>query len=129
MREMDVLDFWNLHLLGNAFLDTISWSGGVTTFEAVACSLPVVTLPGELMRARHSYAILTQLGVTETIARDRADYVDIAVRLGLDRRWRQDIVNRTVDGYSGLYSDTRSVRALEDFYRRVVNGELSSIRS
>jgi predicted O-linked N-acetylglucosamine transferase (SPINDLY family) len=120
MREMDLLDFWNLHLLGDAFLDTVSWSGGVTTFEAVACGLPVVTLPGELMRARHSYAILTQLGVTETIAKDSADYVDIAVRLGLDRQWRQSVVNRMVDGYPGLYSDTRSVPALEDFYRRVV---------
>ena len=120
MREMDLLDFWNLHRLGDAFLDTVSWSGGVTTFEAVACGLPVVTLPGELMRARHSSAILTQLGVTETIAQDSVDYVDIAVQLGLDRQWRQGIISRMVDGYPGLYSDTRSVGALEDFYRRVV---------
>ena len=120
MREMDMLDFWNLHRLGDAFLDTLSWSGGVTTFEAVACGLPVVTLPGELMRARHSYAILTRLGVTETIAQDSADYVDIAVRLGLDRRWRQGVISRMVESYPVLYSDTRSVRALEDFYRRVV---------
>jgi len=121
MREMDLLDFWNLHRLGDAFLDTVSWSGGVTTFEAVACGLPVVTVPGELMRARHSYAILSQLGVTETIAQDSADYVDIAVRLGLDRQWRRGVINRMVDGYPGLYSDTRSVCALEDCYRRVVN--------
>jgi protein O-GlcNAc transferase len=115
-----VLDFWNLHRLGDAFLDTILWSGGVTTFEAVACGLPVVTLPRELMRARHTYAILTQLGVTETIAKDNGDYVDIAVRLGLDRQWTHDVINRMVDGYPRLYSDTRSVRALEDFYFRVV---------
>jgi predicted O-linked N-acetylglucosamine transferase (SPINDLY family) len=120
MREMDVLDFWNLNLVADVSLDTLGWSGGVTTFEAVACGLPVVTLPGMLMRARHSYAILTQLGVTETIARDTAEYVDIAVRFGIDKRWREGVIDRMVAGYSSLYSDTRSVRAFEDFYRRVV---------
>ncbi len=125
MREMDVLDFWNLNLVADVSLDTLGWSGGVTTFEAVACGLPVVTLPGRLMRARHSYAILTQLGVTETIARDVADYVDIAVRLGLDRQWSQSVTDSMVAGYPGLYSDTSCVRALEDFYRRVVNDHFS----
>lgn len=121
MPEMNVLDFWNLNIIADVALDPLSWSGGVTTFEAVACGLPVVTLPGSLMRARHSYAILTQLGVSETIARDAAAYVDIAARLGLDQEWRQGIIDRMVVGYSCLYSDTRSVRALEDFYRRVLS--------
>jgi predicted O-linked N-acetylglucosamine transferase (SPINDLY family) len=124
LREMDVLDFWNLHLIADASLDTLYWSGGVTTFEAVACGLPVVTLPGTLMRGRHSSAIFTQLGVTETIARDEEEYVSIAVRLGLDRQWRQRVVDRMVAGYPTLYSDTRSVRALEDFFSGVVEGRL-----
>jgi protein O-GlcNAc transferase len=120
LPEMAVFDFWNLHLLGDVFLDTVGWSGGVTTFEAIACGLPVVTLPGKLMRARHSYAILTQLGVTETIARDTADYVDIAVRLGLDPQWKQSVIGRMAARYANLYSDTRNVRSLEGFFRSTV---------
>ena len=108
------------------FLDTLGWSGCVTTFEAVACGLPVVTLPGKLMRARHSFAILTQLGVTETIASNEKDYVEIAVRLALDRQWRQSVIDRMVAGYPNLYSDTRCVRALEDFYQRVVEERFRS---
>ncbi len=91
----------------------------MTTFEAIACELPVVTLPGKLMRSRHSAAILTQLGVSETIAGDAEQYVEIAVKLGLDVDWRKSVVGRVVAGYSELYSDTRSVRALEVFLRRV----------
>ena len=75
------------------------------------------------MRGRHSYAILNQLGVTETIARDEAEYVAIAARLGLDQQWRQSVIDRMVAGYPRLYSDTGSVRALEDFYRGVVERE------
>jgi protein O-GlcNAc transferase len=121
LPEMQLLDYWNLHLVADISLDTLGWSGGVTALEAVACGLPVVTLPGQLMRARHSYAILTQLGVTETIAGDTAEYVDIAARLGLDREWRQIVVDRMVAGYPDLYSDMRGVRALEVFFRRSVS--------
>ncbi len=116
--------YWNLSLLGDVFLDSIGWSGGVSTFEAIACRLPVVTLPGEFMRGRQSYAILTELGVTDTIAKSAAEYVQIAVQLGTDRRWRDNIVHRMAANYSLVYSDIRCVRALEDFYARTVHARL-----
>jgi hypothetical protein len=47
--------------------------------------------------------------------------VDIAVRLGLDRKWHQIVIEQMVAGYPRLYSDTRCVRALEDFYRGMVD--------
>jgi protein O-GlcNAc transferase len=113
--------YWNLSLLGDVFLDSIGWSGGVSTFEAIACRLPIVTLPGEFMRGRQSYAILTELGVTDTIAKSAAEYVQIAVHLGMDRTWRDDVVQRMAANYSLVYSDTRCVQALEDFYERTVD--------
>ena len=74
-------------------------------------------LPGQFMRGRHTYGILTQLGVTETIARDKDDYVNLAVRLGLDApAGRTQIVMRMNAAHRLFYSDTRSVRALEDIY-------------
>ncbi len=110
------LDYLSLIRNSDIVLDTMGWSGGVTSFEVIACGLPIVTLPGNFMRGRHSSAILTQIGVDETIALDPADYVDIAVRLGLDRQWKQSILARMRRGRSQLYSDTRCIRALEDFY-------------
>jgi predicted O-linked N-acetylglucosamine transferase (SPINDLY family) len=112
--------YWNLSLLGDVFLDAIGWSGGVSTFEAIACKLPIVTLPGEFMRGRQSYAILTQLGVTDTIAQDNNEYIEIAVRLGLDQKWREEVIRKMGANYSSLFSDTKCVRALENFYERVV---------
>jgi predicted O-linked N-acetylglucosamine transferase (SPINDLY family) len=76
------------------------------------------------MRGRHSFGILRQLGVTETIARDKADYVDIAVRLGQDREWRAHVLKRMAEGHERLFSDTSAVRALEKFYRTVVQERL-----
>ncbi len=114
------IEYLNLNLTSDIFLDTFSWSGGNTTLEAIACNLPVVTCPSEFMRGRHSYGILRMLGVTDTIAKNEAEYIEIAVRLGLDREWRDSIVAQMVHRHSYLYDDKTSVEALEAFYRRVV---------
>lgn len=113
-------NYLQLNLISDVFLDTFSWSGGHTTLEAVACNLPVVTCPGEFMRGRHSYGILRMLGVTDTIAQNEAEYIEIAVRLGLDRKWRDSIVERIVECHSYLYEDKTCVEHLEEFYRHVV---------
>lgn len=124
LPEMPVLDYWNLHRIADLSLDTLFWSGGVTAFEAIACGLPIVTTPGSLMRARHSAAILTQLGVPDTIARDAAEYVEIAVRLGLDRSQRIALVSRMAQNYPNLYSDAGGIAALQDFLQRTVNSRM-----
>jgi len=107
-------------LASDIFLDTFSWSGGLTTLDAIACDLPVVTCPGELMRGRHSYAILKMLGITQTIAKNEAEYIQIAVKLGLDLAWRDSVVQQMRQRHSYIYDDKLCIEALEEFYQRVV---------
>jgi predicted O-linked N-acetylglucosamine transferase (SPINDLY family) len=121
LPPLNQADYWNLNQLSDVFLDSFGWSGGHTTLEAIACNLPIVTLPGELMRGRHSYAILKMLDVTDTLAQTEAEYIRIAVQLGRDRTWRQT-VQRMMNPRSNLYDDKTCVTALEDFYRSVVEG-------
>lgn len=104
----------------DVYLDSIGWSGGNTTLEALACGLPVVTLPGDLMRGRHSAAMLWQCGAADTVAANVDDYVAIAVRLGLDAEERQSLRGRILAGMERIYADLRPLRALEDFLEREV---------
>jgi predicted O-linked N-acetylglucosamine transferase (SPINDLY family) len=129
LPRLERIDYFNLNLLSNVFLDTFSWSGGNTTLEAIACGLPIVTCPGKLMRGRHSYGILKMMGVTETIANDEIEYVEIAVRLGIDTNWRQEIVQKSYERRRWLYDDKTCVAALEDFYQKVVLSQLSKSES
>ncbi|MGI0489279.1 tetratricopeptide repeat protein [Pantanalinema rosaneae CENA516] len=117
--------YWNLNQLADVFLDTMGWSGGHTTLEAIACGLPIVTLPSRFMRGRHSYAILKMLGVTDTIAQTEADYIAISTRLGFDRVWRNQIVQTMRDRFSHLYDDQTCITALEQFYEQVVRTALT----
>lgn len=120
LPRMNSNDYLCLNLVSDVYLDTLSWSGANTTLQAIACNLPIVTCPGEFMRGRHSYGILKMLGVTETIAKDESEYIEIAVRLGLDPEWRKTIVQKVIARNSRVYEDKICVAALEEFYQRVV---------
>lgn len=129
LPRQDWISYLNLNLLSNIFLDTFSWSGGNTTLEAIACGLPIVTCPGEFMRSRHAYGILKMMGITETIAQDEIEYIEIAARLGIDSHWRQEIVQKIHERHHWLYDDKTCVTALEDFYQRVVLSQLGTSES
>lgn len=96
----------------DAMLDTLRWSGGNTSLDAIACGVPVVTLPGRFMRARQSAAMLTLAGVPELVARDQADYVRIAARLANEQGWASGIAQRLVAGQSRVFDDAAPVAAL-----------------
>jgi protein O-GlcNAc transferase len=116
--QMQMDDYLSLSLVSDIFLDTIGFSGGCTSFDAIACNLPIVTQPGEFMRGRHAYAILQATGVTDTIAISESQYIEIAVRLGLDREWRQQISDLIASRHDDVFNDKTCVVALEDFYRQ-----------
>ena len=99
----------------DVMLDTLRWSGGNTSLDALACGLPMVTLPGEFMRGRQSCAMLTAMGLDELIARDKKDYVAIALRLGNDPDWRGQIRERIVKNASKVFETVEPIRELERF--------------
>jgi tetratricopeptide (TPR) repeat protein len=114
-------DYLSVHLASDIFLDSIGWSGGNTSLEAIACGLPIVTLPGEFMRGRHTYAMLKILEMEATIASNESEYIEIAVRLAEDLDWRNSVVESMRSRHDILYEDTTCVRALEEFYQAIVD--------
>ena len=62
-------------------LDTFPYTGGMTTCEALAMGVPVVTLRGESHGARFGESLLINANLPELIAETPEDYVRLAVRL------------------------------------------------
>lgn len=108
-------DYLSLNLVSDVFLDTIEWSGGNTTLEAIACNLPIVTTPGQFMRGRHSFAMLKQMDITETIGLNIDRYIQIAVSLGNDRQWRQEVKDKIKERHHLIFNDKKPTDFLGDF--------------
>jgi predicted O-linked N-acetylglucosamine transferase (SPINDLY family) len=108
-------DFVALLAGSDVMLDPLHYSGGNTTLEAFAVGTPVVTWPGTFMRGRHTYGFYRLMGLDDCVARDPAEYVAIAVRLGTDAVWRAEVSARILAANAVLYENTETVRAVEDF--------------
>jgi protein O-GlcNAc transferase len=113
LPRLSEADYLRVNQCCDVFLDSLHWSGGVTTLKAIACGLPIVTCPGELMRSRHSFGILHTLGITETIATTPAEYIAIAIRLAQDSDWREDLRQRTIAQHDRLFNNTACLQDLE----------------
>jgi protein O-GlcNAc transferase len=114
-------DYLRVNAACDVMLDTLHWSGGNTSLDALACGLPLVTLPGRFMRGRQSYGMLQLLGVPELIASDTDDYLRIALRLVRDRDWRQQIVDRIRANQHRLFDDPAPIAAMQEFYLSLFN--------
>jgi CRISPR-associated protein Csy1 len=112
-------DYLRINLACDLMLDTLHWSGGNTSLDALACGLPVVTLPGDYMRGRQSAAMLRLAGAPELIATDADDYVRIASRAIDDVAWRRSLAATIRDGAGALF-DTR---APLDAFAALLEGE------
>ncbi len=102
----------------DAMLDTLHWSGGNTSLDALAVGLPIVTLPGEFMRGRQSYAMLQMVGCEELVATDRQDYVRIATRLARDGDFRKELSQRIRAMHGSLFGQEEPLRAFNDALAR-----------
>ncbi len=99
----------------DVLLDTQLFSGGLTSMDALSRDIPIVTLPGQLLRSRQTMAMLKLLELDELIARDEDDYVRIAVRLGNDDAWRNEIRSRIRERKHRLYEYQPAREALQTF--------------
>jgi len=129
LPKLDHDDFISLNACADVLLDTLEWSGCHTTLEALAVGLPVVTLPGALMRGRHTFAILKMMGIDDTIAEDKKDYIRIASRLAQDTEFYKQTMHAIAGNRHRVFEDRTVTKGLEDFYRSVLDGSENALRA
>lgn len=113
-------DFLSLLRAADVVLDTVHFNGMNTSLEALSQGAVVVTLPSDQQRGRHTQAMYRKMGITDTIARDAADYIDIAVRVAKDAALRAELQQRITANNHVLFEDERVVREFERFYSTAV---------
>jgi len=117
-QRMNTSDFFNLIKKSDIVLDSLEWSGGKTSLETIAMHKPIVTLPGELMRGRYTYAILKMLKLEEVIASSKREYIEIAIKLATDKNFKNMIINKIKTNKNALYNDSKPIKFLENFFKK-----------
>ena len=112
LPSMPLARFTAISRLADIFLDSLGWSGCNSTLEALSQDLPVVTMAGDLMRGRHSAAILAMLGLGELVAEGPDAFVDLAVGLGRDPVRRRALAQHIACRKHRLYRDRAAIDGL-----------------
>lgn len=96
-------------------LDPFPHGGGVSTWESLYMGVPVVTKLGNSLSTRIGGAIMSAIDMTDWIARDDDEYVDIALRSAPDRL--SEIREKLPDLIARRCSPAAYTRAAEAAYR------------
>lgn len=102
-------------------LDTMPFSGGTTTCDALWMGTPVITMPGVRSWSRSAASILTTLGLPDWIAESQEDYVRRAVQFARNpsaiAKLRKSLRSRMLE--SPLMDKQLFAHDMEEAYRRM----------
>ena len=110
-----------LEIINNTdiILDSIGWSGNVSSHEAISLDKPIITMPTKLMRGRHTYSILKILELDELIAFSKKEYVNIALKLAKNIDYRKLVIKKIKKNKNKLFNDRKSIKFLNLFFEKI----------
>jgi predicted O-linked N-acetylglucosamine transferase (SPINDLY family) len=117
LPRMNAKRYASLYKAIHINIDPVGWSGGYTTIECLEANCPVVTLPTQHMRGRHSYAILKMLGVDELIASSLETFIDKLSQLGTDSYWRHSMTQKIAQNKYRMYEDWMVIKVFDEFLK------------
>jgi protein O-GlcNAc transferase len=102
-------------------LDTFPYNGTTTTCEAMWMGVPVITLAGSTHASRVGLSLLSNIGLTDLVAKTFDGYVSIAINLAKDLNRLQSLREHLRDMMrsSPLCDAKRFTANLEIYYRQI----------
>lgn len=113
LPRMSRARFLGVNRLADVMLDTLHWSGGNTSLDALSMGLPVVTVPGRFMRGRQSLGMLRALDCEGLAAGGADDYVQLAAGILGDAKIRSNWRSRILAGSAALYDQPGAPEAMQ----------------
>jgi predicted O-linked N-acetylglucosamine transferase (SPINDLY family) len=83
--------------LCDVYLDAFPYNGATSLIDPLLLGIPPVVVEGEHLRFRQGSAVLKEMGLSELVTEKEAAYIELAVRLGLDRDFRQALAKKILD--------------------------------
>ena len=121
INRLKHLEYLELHHAIDIALDSFPFNGHTTVCDALWMGVPSIMLEGRTYASRFGTCTLVNVGLSELIAHDPDEYVEIAVRLAGDRKrlaeLRRSLRRRLRE--SPLVDAAGFTRKLEAAYRQM----------
>lgn len=105
--------FLGLCRIADTMIDTLHWSGGANSLDALSTGLPVIACPGSLMRGRQTLGLLHGIDLAAgLIAPDPTTMVEIATTVAADHARRSRLGAELAEHARFLRQDARPLQAL-----------------
>jgi len=129
LPNLDTNSYLSLLSHCDVSLDPTHFGGANTSMEAFTMGLPVVTWPGKQVRNRQTFSFYKMMNFTDLVVDSQAAYVELAVRIANDSKYRQALSELILERCSAIFDTVSVTRELEEFFERSVAdalGEQSS---
>ena len=117
LPRMNGVEFEALTRRMDILVDSLGWSGGNTTLDAIEAGVPLITCAGTFMRGRHSYAMFRMMDMPSAIARDKDDLVHKLIALGQEPDRREAMRGELGQRKQALYADKSLIEAFDGFLK------------
>lgn len=114
-------EFFSLLSVVDVMLDTPHYSGANTSYDALSVNCPVVTLPSLYHIGRFTLSLYKKMDMEECVAASAQDYIDIALKLGIEKDYRQQISEKIKQRKELLFDDHSVVKEHEAFFLNAIH--------
>jgi hypothetical protein len=108
-------------------LDPYPFGGCNTSLEAFDLNIPVVTMPTKYLNGRFTFGMYKKMGFIDMVADSAENYVKIAIKAGVDVRWRDTIKEKINRNKILLFQEIESVNNWDTFFTRIYNEKHNKI--
>jgi protein O-GlcNAc transferase len=114
LPRVDENGFRGLLAMADVVLDTLHWSGGNTSLDALSVGVPIVTLPGEFMRGRQTMAMLRAMEAEELITGSRSEYLQKALQFASGATANEQLREKLLANCGEVFDRHEPILALAD---------------
>jgi protein O-GlcNAc transferase len=114
-------------LQADAVLDSLYFGAGTVAYQALGLGVPLVTLPGAMMRGRIVAGLYHQMGIRDCWAQNESEYIQIACRLANQPEWRKSVSEKIKNKQAILFHSDPGVQELIDFFKALFAAESSQM--
>jgi predicted O-linked N-acetylglucosamine transferase (SPINDLY family) len=114
-----------LYKLSDVILDSYYAGGCTTSREALELGAPIVTLPSRYLGSRWTYGYYNIMDVHDLIAINKEDYVKIAIKLGTNKKYNNEIKNKIKQNVNKLFYQQSAVNAWDNIFQEIIDKELN----